>query len=395
MTGLLRVGLVCDLLEERWTSMDLVADHLHTMLCSAHDTVEAEVLRPRMRRRLTRFTVGRRIPGAGTIDRLVNRHFDYPRWLARCRDGFGVYHVVDHSYAQLVHALPARNTVVTCHDLDAFRCLLPAGRERRSAAFRALARRTLDGLACAARVVCDSEAVRRELAALDVVHTDRLRVVPIGVDAIFSPAPDPVGDAQAAALLGPTDPRAPELLHVGSTIPRKRLDLVLRAFAMVRRRRAGARLVRVGGPLTPPQQDLARALGIASSIVELPHLDTRTLAAVYRRASAVILPSDREGFGLPVLEALASGRPVVASDIPALRESGGRAACFCEPGSAEAFAERAVVAIEHPDAHRRDEGLRHAGDRTWREYARRMVEIYREVDPWATATQNGRRTAEG
>ena len=64
----------------------------------------------------------------------------------------------------------------------------------------------------------------------------------------------------------------------------------------------------------------------------MPLLDRDELADLYRRAALVLLPSDREGFGLPVVEAMACGTPVVASDIPALREIGGDAAAYCAPG---------------------------------------------------------------
>src|SRR5262249_58441189 len=95
-------------------------------------------------------------------DRLLNRFWDYPRLLGRLarRGGFDLFHLVDHSYAQLVLALPPGRVVVTCHDLDAFRCLLEPGREPRPAWFRAMARRTLGGLRRAAFIACDSEATR-------------------------------------------------------------------------------------------------------------------------------------------------------------------------------------------------------------------------------------------
>jgi glycosyltransferase involved in cell wall biosynthesis len=377
--SMLTVGLVCDLLEEQWPSMDLVAHHLGERLKEGNHGVKATMLRPSLRRRVTRWPLGARLSRASVIDRLLNRHLDYPRWLSRHSRDYDVYHIVDHSYAQLVQALPAARTVVTCHDLDAFRCLMSPSQERRSVPFRALARRTLQGLAAAARVVCDSDAVRRELSTLPGMHADRLRVVPLGVDPVFSAGADPVGDAHATELLGPVDPAVPELLHVGSTVARKRLDVVLRAFAIVRGTHPGARLVRVGGRLTRTQQTMAIDLGVAGAIRELTDLDTRTLAAVYRRARAVIVPSDREGFGLPVLEALACGTPVVASDLAPMRETGGGAALFCAPGDADAFAAEIIRVFTNPDPDRRTRGLRHAAALTWPAYVARMVDIYREV----------------
>ncbi len=75
------------------------------------------------------------------------------------------------------------------------------------------------------------------------------------------------------------------------------------------------------------------------ALVQLPFLERPQLAALYRRASVVVLPSDREGFGLPVVEAMACGTPVIASDIPALREVGGAAALYCPPGDVGQWAE--------------------------------------------------------
>ena len=112
------------------------------------------------------------------------------------------------------------------------------------------------------------------------------------------------------------------MLHVGSTIARKRIDTLLRVFAGIRRARPDARLVRVGGPFTAEQRALVRELQLEDAIVVLPFLDRSTLAAVYRQSAVLLLPSEREGFGLPVLEALACGTPVIASDIEALREVG-------------------------------------------------------------------------
>ena len=128
-----------------------------------------------------------------------------------------------------------------------------------------------------------------------------------------------------------------DILHVGSTIPRKRIEDLLHLVAGVRREFPRVRLVRVGGAFTASQLTLARRLGLDDALVVLPFIERATLAAVYRRAAVVVLPSESEGFGLPLVEALACGVPVVASDLGVLREVGGAAASYCRAGDVAAW----------------------------------------------------------
>ena len=125
-----------------------------------------------------------------------------------------------------------------------------------------MARRVLDGFRRAAAVVCNSETTRLAICEHDLIPKSRLHVAYLGLHPECSPDPDPSADAEAARLLGPADPDGPpELLHVGSSIPRKRVDLLLEIFAAVRRERPGARLVKAGGVLTPGQRERAARWG--------------------------------------------------------------------------------------------------------------------------------------
>ncbi len=370
-----RVGIVCDLAGEAWPSMDLVAHQLARHLPSA-GAITPVTLRGPTTWRFVRVPGFASAPRVRTLDRLINRYRDYPRWLARHHDGIDVFHVIDHSYAHLVDVLPPGGTVVTCHDLDAFRPVLSPADEPRPRWFRALVERTLGGLRRAGRVACVSEAVRGELIAAGVVDAARARVVPNGVDAGMQPEPRRAADAAAERLLGPARPA--DILHVGSTIGRKRLDILLRAFARIRSVRPDARLIRVGG-LGPEQRALASALGLDGTVVELPFVDRPVLASIYRRSALVMLPSDREGFGLPIAEALACGTPVIASDIPSLRETGGAAAVYASRGDAAAFARAALALLEAPAGERRQLGLQHSAHFTWRTHAACMATLYREL----------------
>jgi len=176
-----------------------------------------------------------------------------------------------------------------------------------------------------------------------------------------------------------------ELLHVGSTIPRKRVDVLLEVFARVARAVPSAHLVRVGGPFTLAQQRRLGELGIDGKVSVLGYVDDRTLAAVYRRAALVLLPSDREGFGLPLVEAMACGTPAVASDLAVLREVGGTAAEFCAPGAVAHWCTQVLALLDErrrdPDRWmaRRQAGLVHARRFTWAQFASRLARVYRDV----------------
>ncbi len=112
-------------------------------------------------------------------------------------------------------------------------------------------------------------------------------------------------------------------------MPRKRLDVLFRVFAEIRRRLPWIVLVQQGAPLSRDESALVAKLGIGDALIQPPHLSRRALAALYGRAELVILTSEREGFGLPLLEALAGGAAVVASDIPPFREVAGDSVTYC------------------------------------------------------------------
>jgi glycosyltransferase involved in cell wall biosynthesis len=361
----LSVGVVADYAEEGWPSMDLAAELLVDAL-RAHTPHAPTLLRPRMPQ-----PFGRVLRGAGVArnaDRVLGRHLAYPRWLRPRAGEFALFHMADHSYAHLVHALPAERTVVTCHDLDAFRSILEPAREPRPPWFRRMMGRVLRGLQRAAHVVCDSDAVHAELLSHGLLPPDRVTTVPLPAHPDFSPAPDPAADAEAARLLGPPSAERAEILHVGSTVARKRIPLLLDAVAPVAQD-SPAVLVRVGGPLTAEQRRIAAERGMATSIIELPFLDRRTLAAVYRRATLVINPSEREGFGLPLVEAMACGAPVLAADLPVLREVGGRAVRYVASEDAEAW----TRAIRHELGRLAPPAARDAARLTSLERARRFT----------------------
>lgn len=360
--------------------MELVGQMLLDSLAKNHSpAIQAVRIQPKFRRRLSS------IPGAGRIgfnaDRFLNRMIDYSNHIAGIRDQFDVFHLVDHSYSHLLHELPHERTIVTCHDLNTFRCLLEPNSEPRSLPFRKMTQRILDGFRKAARVLCNTRTTRAEVIRYGLIPESRVEVGYYGVHPALTPIPVAEADAAAARLIGPRDSDTVELLHVGTTVPRKRIDILLRVFAEVRKQIPTARLVKVGGALTSEQMRLAEELGIAGFLVALPNItDKAVLAALYRRAAVSLLTSDHEGFGLPIIESMACGTPVVASDLPSTREAGGTEAEFCPPGDIAAWTQTTSrilnERLKDDPSYRRAALVAHASQFSWERYASKAAELY-------------------
>ena len=377
-----RLAVLRDFPEEGWPSMDLFAEMLLTQVGAAD-------LCPPFRRRFTRIPwLGRR-RAAFNADRLLNRLWDYPRRLRRRAAEFDLFHVCDHSYAQLVHALPAGRAGVYCHDLDTFRCVLGPAREPRPRWFRAAARHVLHGLQKAALVFYSTGWVRDQIVAYGLIDPERLVHAPPGVSPEFTPRPDERNEA----VPFPAPGGRPFLLHVGSCIPRKRIDVLLSVFARVRERFPGLVLVQVGGQWTVPQLEQITRLGIGQALIQARGLSRDNLAALYRAAAVVVQPSEAEGFGLPLAEALACGAAVVASDLPVLREVGGPAAVYCPVADIDGWAAAVSESIARPEsAPPRATRLAQARRYSWTTHADVLLSAYRRL---LQADDPGRRRLKG
>jgi glycosyltransferase involved in cell wall biosynthesis len=166
-------------------------------------------------------------------------------------------------------------------------------------------------------------------------------------------------------------------MHVGSCIPRKRIDLLLEIVAAVRRLRPEARLVKAGGNWTAAQRQQIDRLGLGGVVEHRPNLSRPALAELYRSAELVLVPSEQEGFGIPVIEALACGTPVLASDLPTLREAGGEAAHYLPVGDVAAWSDFVIAALERnvplaPREARKAQAARF----TWESHARIIADAY-------------------
>ena len=266
--------------------------------------------------------------------------------------------------AHFQHSLPLAcpcPAVVTVHDLS-FEREPGLMRPRDRAIFRTVVPRSARR---AARVIAVSELTKRDLIELYGIPEGRIVVIPNGVHPAFTPD-------------GPRSNGEPYALFVGALQPRKDARTAIEAVSLIGN--GAPRLVVVGqdkGGLAEARHSAERN-GIAGRVEFRGHVPQEELARLYRGAACLVFPSRYEGFGLPVVEAMASGTPVVATTAGALPEVAGDAAILVEERNAVALAggiERALADRERLVA----AGLERARRFTWAETARRTLDVYREL----------------
>jgi len=302
-----RLAVIADLLEEKWPSMDLAAEQLASHLGQRGD-VECRLIRPVLR-------VARPGRSASAVERALGRFVQLPIELAPTRFKADYFHIADHSYGHLALLFPAERVGVYCHDIDAYRALLPGSGAPRSRVL--LSRLLLRGLRHARVVFHSTASVREEILRHSLVPASRLVQAPLGVAAEFLAQP------------APSVAKRPYLLHVGSCTPRKNIELLLQVFASVQQRVPRLELIQIGGLWTEAQRTFIETRALAPFVQQRRGISRAELARLYSGATAVLVPSLAEGFGVPVIEALACGAPVVASNIPVLREVGFEGVRFC------------------------------------------------------------------
>lgn len=305
---------------------------------------------------------------AGRPARLAWEQARLPRLLRRLP--LDVHHSPHYTMPEST-ALP---TVVTIHDLTFFDH--PEWHERSKApVFR---RATRVAARHAAALVCVSQATADRLVALCPPH-GKVHVIAHGVALDrFSPVP---GDDHT--VLGHLGVRPPYVAFVGTLEPRKDLPTLVRAFDRVAAAHPDLSLV-LAGYDGWGAKSLAQAIGEASHgdrIVRTGYLPDAVVPALLRQAAAVAYPSLEEGFGLPALEALACGAPLVTTAGSVMEEIVAGAALLVEPGDADALAGvldmlvRGDAALED----RRQRGLAVAARHTWEASAAAHVAVYRSV----------------
>lgn len=266
--------------------------------------------------------------------------------------------------------------VVTVHDMTFFDH--PEWHERTKVTFfrrmiRAAAQR-------AAAIVCVSGYTADRLRAL-AAPRHQVVVAHHGVDhARFRPDGDEAADRATLAAHGVT---APYIGFAGTIEPRKNVPALVRAFARIAADRPELRLVLAGseGWGARPVREAIAASGVATRVIRPGYLDTGAIPALFRRAEVVAYPSFEEGFGLPALEGLACGAPVVTTAGSALGEVVGDAAMLAPPGDVHGLALAIGRVLDDPTcaARLRAAGPARAASFTWERCAEQHVEAYTDA----------------
>lgn len=282
----------------------------------------------------------------------------------------------------LFHGLDARmygsrrvKNVVTIHDIPQHSNPYSGTRhpEKKIRRYEAI-------MARADRIIAVSEYTKADILKFYSIPDEKIDVVPLGVEARFRPREGP--EVQAAVLRYGIP--LPYLLHVGRIERKKNLCRTLEAYARIKKRMSRpVRFVLAGTP-GPGAEEVYQAIErfhLGRDVHLAGYVRQEDLPALYSGATAFLFPSLYEGFGMPILEAMACGAPVLTSSVTSLPEVAGDSALLVDPFDVESIAAGMLRLLEEPEL--REEYIRKGYERakafTWEETARRTLAVYRKA----------------
>ena len=282
-------------------------------------------------------------PTAGSIGKwlgYIDKYIIFPIILRARSKAYDVVHICDHSNAMyLPHISKKSRSVVTCHDMLAIRGALGEDTDcPASWAGKTLQRWILANLGKADVAACVSSYTMSDVRRLVKGKPGFQAMLALnGLNHSYRVLPSEEALKRLKEIEA-LDPKRPYILHVGSNLRRKNREGIIRSFCKTRNKWQGL-LVFAGQPLTPALRELVESCGLNERVVEVINPSNRQLEALYNSAHAFFFPSRHEGFGWPIIEAQASGCPVICSMSEPFKEVAGDAAMTREVDDEEGFAE--------------------------------------------------------
>jgi glycosyltransferase involved in cell wall biosynthesis len=305
------------------------------------------------------------------------------------REGVGLFHAPHYVLPPLVSC----RSVVTIH--DCIHLMFPQYLPNRLALGYARASIAMASRR-AARVLTVSESSKHDILRFVGIPASKIDVIPNAFDERFSVEPR---EEQVVRVRERYQLQDEFVLYAGNVKPHKNLERLIEAFRLVRDRGLDhVKLVVIGDEISK-YAALRRAVHrhqLHQHVRFLGYVSEETLAVMYRLAGVFVFPSLYEGFGLPPLEAMASGTPVVTSNVSSLPEVAGDAALLVDPYEPGAIADAMYRVLTDEPLRRslREKGLRRAAQFSWEASARRLREIYQEVSEAPAARPAAKAPAE-
>ena len=293
-----------------------------------------------------------------------------------------IYHIIEAAEAHAVYGLKRnqKKAVVTCHDLINFHSQENLrGSVQVPFISRHLWLRGVRGMEKADHIVAVSDATAKEITQILDVGSGQITVTPNGVNPAFKPLP-----TDQIALIRQQQKLSANtlcLLNVGSDHPRKNVLTILKTVENLKQQGLSVCFWKVSADFTDEEKAFVRDRNLASCVSYLGKPTLPELVQLYGAADVLVAPSLHEGFGLTLLEAMATGTPVVTSNVSAMPEVAGDAAALVDPTDVGAIA-AAIRRIHHDARYREDliqKGLKRAQQFTWQATAERVAQVYEKL----------------
>ena len=299
---------------------------------------------------------------------VISKEFFYPIYAFFKRGA--INHITDHSYGSLAFWLNKKNTVVTCHDLTPL-----VFREQSSLLGQIRFRINILVMKRVANIITVSKSTAKQLREI-INYNGNIHVIYNGIDRLFVNITDKTRLIKIKNKYKIIDKNI-YLLHISSSYPTKNIELILRTMDKLP---PYYHLIIVGAFTAKQESEIAK-LKLANRILRFENLKTAELCELYNVADIFLFPSLYEGFGLPILEAMACACPVICSNTTSLPEVGGDAPIYINPKSETELGE-AILRVTNDDTLRRqmiEKGQRNIKRFSWEKTASKLSIIYDKI----------------